>query len=209
MAKKFMATILIIIFTITILACVYVLLFQKSTNEDAIATVIVALTIALFSTVFLDSFKELSLGPLKATMNGLDQKIDDQAQIVNDQAQVINAVTTVIEFGVTTRFEYDKLKGLERDEPFMCHYHENLAAEMKRLYDRGFVAETEYGRGPHIEDKRNTKEEFDLKYYYRLTNAGKTYLKCRREWRKYRQKNSGITTISSNTEDNQFKNKKA
>ena len=166
------------VFGMALLLCLCVLLFRDTPNATSIATVIGFLIAALFATVYLEFFSEVTLGPLKAKLRNLHQRIDDQER-------VINAITTALEFGVTTGYEYDKLEGLERDGPFRCRHHGDLLSEMKRLFDRGFVKETRPGTGPQIDNYRGLDQEFDLKNHFLLTDTGKKYLECRREWQKY------------------------
>jgi hypothetical protein len=56
---------------------------------------------------------------------------------------------------------------------------------MKRLFDREFVRETKHGSGPALDNYSGSDREFDLKDHFVLTDTGREYLACRREWQKY------------------------
>ncbi len=162
------------VFGVALIVCIYVLLFRDTPNAPVIATVIGLLVGGLLLTAFGPLLSEFAIGPVSGKLRALDQR-------VNDQQKMIDAIRTALE-QVITQFEYEKLEGLERNEPFMCHYHDNMMSEMKRLYDHGFVTETEHGRGPQLAEKRGSRDRFDLKWYYKLTEPGRKYLQCRREW---------------------------
>jgi hypothetical protein len=162
------------VFGVSLILCTYVLLFRDTSNAPTIATVIGLLIGGLLLTAFGPLLSEFAIGPVSAKLRVLDKR-------VSDQQKVIDAIRTALD-QVITRFEYDKLEGLEREGPFMCYFHDNLMAEMKRLYDHGFVAETEFGRGPQLEKHRGSNQPFDLKWHFVLTESGKNYLQCRRQW---------------------------
>jgi hypothetical protein len=174
MTKSALQNGLAILFGIALLFCIYVLLFRDTSNATHIVAVITLLIGGLLLTVIGEHLSELKIGPLEAKLRDLDDR-------VNEQQEILDAIRTAIE-GIVTRFEYDKLVGLERDGPFMCNYHENLLHEMKQLYDHGFVKETEFGSGPKVDQYRGSSQPFDLKNHFVLAESGEKYLQCRREW---------------------------
>ncbi len=174
MAKSALQNSLAVIFGIALLFCIYVLLFRDTANATHIVAVITLLIGGLLLTVFGEHLSGFKIGPVEAKLRDLDKR-------VNEQQEILNAIRTALE-GIITRFEYDKLEGLEHEGPFMCNFHDNLLSEMKQLYDHGFVDETEFGSGPKLGQYRGFGQPFDLKKHFKLTESGKKYLQCRREW---------------------------
>lgn len=88
--------------------------------------------------------------------------------------------------GLVTKFEFDKLVGLNKDEPFMVHYSNRMYDELRRLITMEYVETT----GGSIHDLSKLREErdgkpaeekfkFDLKQYVRIRDEGKEYLRVR------------------------------
>jgi len=113
----------------------------------------------------------------------LRDEVKQQESSIRTMQSEIDAIRMALEGGIT-QFEYDKLEYLDRDAPFMCDFHHNLGAEMKRLYDHGYVRETEFGSGPTLDSHRYAGQPFDMKGHYLLTDKGRVYPQLRREWQK-------------------------
>jgi hypothetical protein len=115
---------------------------------------------------------EFAIRPGSAKLRALDERVSDQQK----------AIRTALE-RVITRYEYDKLEGLQRKREFTCDFSDNLVAEMTRLYAHGFVEGTEPGSGdpaPLLQRYRGSGE-FDLKSHYKLSEIGENYLQCIRQ----------------------------
>jgi hypothetical protein len=84
--------------------------------------------------------------------------------------------------GAITQFEYDKLEGLDHEGPFLCWFHENMRAEMRRLVAHGYAREAWFGAGRALEKHRHSGRQFDLKDHFALTDKGRAYLHLRRDW---------------------------
>jgi len=84
--------------------------------------------------------------------------------------------------GIVTKYEFDKLVGLQRPEPFMCYYSEDLYDEIKRLRAMGLVQNHD-GTGLTT-IKREFKDRhsmFDLRRFFYITPTGVEYLILRNE----------------------------
>src|SRR5438105_12113714 len=111
------------VLAVTLVLSTCVLLFRDTPNATVIGTVIGLLVAALLVLAFGARLSEFTLGPLTA-------KLHDLTERVAAQQRAIAAITTALKH-VITPFEYEKLEGLERGGPFLCHFHDNLVGEMK------------------------------------------------------------------------------
>ena len=104
---------------------------------------------------------------------------DQQAQQLSEQDNEIRTLRMLVR-GMVTRYEFEKLTGLEREGPFLCYYSDDLYDELKRLRAMGLAHHHE---GTGLTDIRrrykDRNEQFDLKRFFRITPEGREYLRTR------------------------------
>ena len=84
--------------------------------------------------------------------------------------------------GIVTKYELDKLTGLSGDDPFICHYSDELIAELRRLRAMALVTNHEgVGIADIVRQFKNTPHTFDLKRFFRITDYGQEYLELREQ----------------------------
>ena len=104
-----------------------------------------------------------------------------QGQELSRQQAQIRSLQVALQ-GIVTSYEFDKLVGLQRAEPFMCYYSEDLYNELKRLRAMGLVRHHEgSGLGLIKRDYKDRDARFDLHRYFYITASGIEYLKLRSE----------------------------
>lgn len=82
--------------------------------------------------------------------------------------------------GVVTRYEFDKLVGLSKEEPFLCQYSNDLENELKRLRALGLVQNHDgVGISAIRRDYNDNNQQFDLRRFFFITEEGREYLKLR------------------------------
>lgn len=90
---------------------------------------------------------------------------------------------SVILAGITTHYEYEKLDGLSRPEPFLVLWRKEMKEELERLEALRYAEVTCPGGIEQIErDHSGGQREFDLKQYARITDRGHQYLRLRRRY---------------------------
>ena len=93
--------------------------------------------------------------------------------------------------GVVTQYELDKLVGLASEEPFWCYYSDDLYNELKRLRAMDLARHNEGTGLRNMRDwYRDKNEQFDLKGFFHITQAGAEYLVLRQ----------GITSLPDDQE---------
>jgi CAP12/Pycsar effector protein, TIR domain len=106
---------------------------------------------------------------------------EDQARQLSRHQAEIRSLQVALQ-GIVTEYEYDKLTGLTRDEPFLCYYSEDLFNELKRLRAMGLI---QHHEGTGLRDIRNNFKDrdrrFDLKRFFKVTPRGAEYLRLRME----------------------------
>jgi hypothetical protein len=114
-----------------------------------------------------------------AAIERLASRQDQQAHELAEQSREIRTMRMVLK-GIVTRYEFDKLSGLDRAGPFLCYYSDDLYHEMKRLRAMGLV-DNHAGVGLRDiqRDYRDRSQQFDLKRYFLITNEGRDYLRLR------------------------------
>jgi hypothetical protein len=83
--------------------------------------------------------------------------------------------------GILTEWEYEKLQGLARQQPFLVRFHNKMLDELYRLRALGYVTAAPGRTISSIRGRDGTGEEFDLKEYIQITPAGQDYLTLREE----------------------------
>lgn len=102
-----------------------------------------------------------------------------QAGELSRQQTAIRSLQIALQ-GIVTRYEFDKLVGLSRDGPFLCHYSAPLEDELRRLRAMGLVRNHDgVGLGSIRRDFKDRDAQFDLKRFFAVTDEGAEYLKLR------------------------------
>ena len=83
--------------------------------------------------------------------------------------------------GLVTEFEYEKMRGLAADGPFMVQFHNSMIAELNRLDAIRYVRPKPGYGIESIRARDGTDQKFDLKQYIEITGDGLEYLSLRRE----------------------------
>ena len=115
---------------------------------------------------------------------GQELTIEQAVGRVTDRQDILESRVRALQMlikGIVTDFEYDKLRGLAADGPFLVLFHWDMYHELRRLDAIRYVQPRQ---GYGIEDitKRDgSGNEFDLKQYVYITNDGREYLKLRDE----------------------------
>jgi hypothetical protein len=99
------------------------------------------------------------------------------------QADIESTVRTlqIVVRGLLTDWEYEKLQGLARPQPFLVRFHNKMLEELYRLRALGYVNSAPGRTVSSLRERDGTGEEFDLKEYIQITSAGKDYLNLREE----------------------------
>jgi Predicted nucleotide-binding protein containing TIR-like domain len=105
---------------------------------------------------------------------------DAQGEELSRQQAQIRSLQVALQ-GIVTRYEFDKLLGLEASQPFMCHYSEDLYEELKKLRAMGLVRNHEgTGLATMRREYKDRNKQFDLRRFFYITNDGLEYLALRR-----------------------------
>jgi len=105
-----------------------------------------------------------------------ERQREQTAQISKQGAQ-LQALQFALR-GIVTRYEVDKLVGLEQPEPFLCWYSDDLFNEIGRLRAMGFVQNLP---GMGRKDFKGKNQQFDLKDFFCITPSGREYLRLRKD----------------------------
>lgn len=84
--------------------------------------------------------------------------------------------------GLVTKYEWDHLRRLAGKEPVLARFRQDrkLQMELERLDAMGFVEPVDpRGLNAIPEDHGHTYDEFDLRGYVAITEAGREYLRLR------------------------------
>jgi hypothetical protein len=139
--------------------------------------------LVLFSSRLVESVTDLTIGKegVVAKFRQLEDRQREQQEQLSYQKAQIRSLQVALQ-GIVSQYEFDKLVGLAREEPFLCYYSNDLYEEMKRLRAMGLVlhhAGTGLGdMRAHYKDK---PQQFDLKRFFYITKLGQEYMALRRE----------------------------
>jgi hypothetical protein len=131
------------------------------------------------SSGLLDSLVDLKFGKegFSAKFQKIEKRQEDQEHRLSQQAAEIRSLQVALQ-GIVTRYELDKLVGLSKQEPFLCHYSDDMYNELKRLRAMGLVLNHEgTGLTDMRRDNKDSRRQFDLKRYFYITEQGREYLK--------------------------------
>lgn len=105
------------------------------------------------------------------------RKLQDRQDTTESQLRTIRVVVKAL----VTKFEYEKLRALAGDGPFMVHFHNLMIAELNRLDAIRYVRPRSGYGIESIRERDGTDKKFDLKQYVEITNDGLEYLSLRGE----------------------------
>ncbi len=106
---------------------------------------------------------------------------DAQGEELSRQLAQIRSLQVALQ-GIVTRYEFDKLVGLEASQPFMCYYSDDLYEELKKLRAMGLVRHHEgTGLATMRREYKDRNAQFDLKRFFHITGEGREYLALRRQ----------------------------
>ena len=112
-------------------------------------------------------------------ISALSVRQERQERTLERQQSEIRSLQVALQ-GIVTDYEYDKLTGLATDQPFLCHYSDDLYNEMKRLRAMGLAMNHDgVGLSSLRRDYKDRGIQFDLKHFFFLTERGREYLKLR------------------------------
>jgi len=128
-----------------------------------------------------ESIEKLGFSDKKVTqvIGDMRERQREQTTQISRQAEQIRALEFALR-GIVTQYEVEKLIGLDRTQPFLCYYSDDLYSELRRLRALGFVQNNEGVGLRNIRDGYKDKpSQFDLKHYFSITPEGHEYLKLR------------------------------
>jgi Predicted nucleotide-binding protein containing TIR-like domain len=119
----------------------------------------------------------VSKGPLDKKTSHEIRNIKNRQSTIENSIKTLQIVTKVL----VSEFEYEKLRGLAKEGPFMVGFHNDMYEELKRLDAIRYI-QPQQGYGLRdIQSRDGRGDEFDLKQYVSITDSGKEYLKLRDE----------------------------
>jgi len=114
-------------------------------------------------------------------LNEIRTRQDEHSQELSRQQAQIRSLQVALQ-GIVTKYELDKLNGLQQSEPFMCYYSEDLFEEMKRLRAMGLVQHQEgSGLAAMKRGYKDRNAKFDLRDFFYITAQGREYLALRQQ----------------------------
>lgn len=137
----------------------------------------------IISSQLLESITDLTFGKdgISAKFQQLEEKQEQQKDQLSSQQAEIRSLQVALQ-GIVTRFELDKLIGLNKAESFLCYYSEDLYDEIKRLRAMKLVQNHEgVGLETLRREYKDKSQKFDLKRFFYITDQGQEYLKLRGE----------------------------
>jgi hypothetical protein len=113
------------------------------------------------------------------TVSELSRKQENHERTLSHHQRQIRSLQVALQ-GVVTQYELDKLVGLASEEPFWCYFSDDLYNELKRLRAMDLARHND---GTGLRDMRDwyrdKNEQFDLKRFFHITEAGAEYLVLR------------------------------
>jgi predicted nucleotide-binding protein with TIR-like domain len=114
-------------------------------------------------------------------MNDIRFRQERQENELSRQQAEIRSLQIALQ-GIVTRYEFDKLVGLSKEEPFHCYYSNDLDNELKRLRALGLVQNHQgVGLTDLRKEYKDKNRQFDLKRFFFITKDGREYLRLRSE----------------------------
>ena len=129
---------------------------------------------------FAESRNALAITALSARQERFSARQERQEETLAQQQSEIRSLQVALQ-GIVTDYEYDKLAGLQSEQPFLCYYSDDLYNELKRLRAMGLVTNREgVGLSSIRRDYKDRPFQFDLKNFFSLTERGREYLTLRK-----------------------------
>jgi len=124
-----------------------------------------------------DSIRDVirDLGVSDAKVQSQIRDIKSRQEFAESQLRTLQIVVR----GLVTEWEYEKLRGLASDGPFMVRFHNDMYDELKRLDAIRYVKPRPGYGIISIRERDGRGIEFDLRQYVEITNDGLEYLKLR------------------------------
>jgi predicted nucleotide-binding protein with TIR-like domain len=161
------------------------MLYPKGSNVR-IPSDLAGVTLALFSKPSDDTKLLSAVGPacfkIRNAIRGEGKtiqlgRVTQRQDILESRIRTLQIVTK----GIVTDFEFEKLKGLAGEPPFLVRFHWDMYHELKRLDAIRYVhPQPGYGL-VSIQGFDGSGKDFDLKQYAKITDQGREYLKLREE----------------------------
>lgn len=168
-----------------IITTLYVLLipfgFVAKDNRWQTEEIVLLGILLIISSQLLESLTDLTVGKegISAKFKQLKAKQEEQKDQLSKQQAEIRSLQVALQ-GIVTRFELDKLIGLNKEESFLCYYSEDLYEELKRLRAMGLVQNHEgVGLETIKREFKDKSQKLDLKRFFYITDQGREYLKLR------------------------------
>jgi hypothetical protein len=115
------------------------------------------------------------------TVTELARKQQTNERVLSEHARQIRWMQVALQ-GIVTQYEFDKLVGLHRPEPFWCDYSDDLFSELKHLRAMGLARHNDGTGLSRMRDMyRGRRDRFDLKQFFHITQAGMEYLELREQ----------------------------
>jgi hypothetical protein len=105
------------------------------------------------------------------------RRLQDRQETTESRLRTIQVVIK----GLVTEFEFEKLRALAGDGPFMVQFHNSMVSEINRLDAIRYVRPKRGYGIESIRERDGTDKKFDLKQYIEITNNGLEYLNLRGE----------------------------
>jgi TIR domain len=105
------------------------------------------------------------------------RRLQDRQETTESRLRTIQVVIKAL----VTEFEYEKLRSLAGDGPFMVQFHNSMISELNRLDAIRYVRPKPGYGIESIRDRDGTDKAFNLKQYAEITSDGLEYLNLRRE----------------------------
>ena len=157
--------------------------FVDKDNRWQTEEIILLGIVLIISSRLIEALTDLTIGKegISAKFKQLEEKQKEQKEQLSKQQSEIRSLQVSLQ-GIVTRFELDKLIGLNKEESFLCYYSEDLYEELKRLRAMGLVQNYEGVGLETIKRKYKDKpQQLDLKRFFYITEQGQEYLKLRSE----------------------------
>ena len=130
-----------------------------------------------------DTIRDLGVSEAKTAkaINDIRFRQERHENELSKQQSEIRTLQITLQ-SIVTRYEFDKLVGLSKEEPFLCYYSDDLDNELKRLRAIGLVQNPEGGGLMAMRrDYKDKDQQFDLRRFFFITEEGREYLKLRSE----------------------------
>jgi hypothetical protein len=143
-----------------------------------------ALSVGLLMVAVLPWFSQLLVsaklpGGWELIFREIKDNQDKQGDLLLTHQEQIQALRAAVR-GIVTRYEYDKLLGLSREEPFLCTYSDDMRDELRRLRALNLIWHHDgTGIAKMERDHKGQPRPFDLKHYFYITDEGRRYVKMR------------------------------